>query len=465
MAAGKGSEDLRALLVTHNVCGVFDHMESALPFWVQELQALVREQSADFVALHMQEVGGSEWKKGNLRLDTFTQAFQAGFPDFWCSGLLCSNCTETPECFSALGCLYLVRRTAIDRVQLWHFGGPEAEEPAGWRGIDPLPSPLQAGAPLPAAFVRHERFPQTFFPEFPTWSRKGFLHTRWQLGAAACDLVNVHFFHDQSNLGSLQRGEAKPLLSPYALSRQKALCHSMRQLLAEAQGAEALGGALPAAFVFGDFNFRLDLSQVVTHLCGAQGLAQALEQNVADDGPLHIPLSAPPDATAPKAAPKATSKAKVAAVAPAAPAPPGGSSASLLLAPKKCVLADYGALLRDHGVWRGFDVELDEYCRVAERPLLELPVDFPPTYPRREEDPGFSGAGEEGGAMAQGGPAAAAAFGYEGKRCPSWCDRIVMSTEGLDLVHSSRGEPAYGSQIWRPSFTDHNKVYLAFSCA
>jgi hypothetical protein len=45
------------------------------------------------------------------------------------------------------------------------------------------------------------------------------------------------------------------------------------------------------------------------------------------------------------------------------------------------------------------------------------------------------------------------------------CDRIVMSTEGLDLVHSSRGEPAYGSQIWRPSFTDHNKVYLAFSCA
>jgi hypothetical protein len=40
-----------------------------------------------------------------------------------------------------------------------------------------------------------------------------------------------------------------------------------------------------------------------------------------------------------------------------------------------------------------------------------------------------------------------------------------MSTEGLDLVHSSRGEPAYGSQIWRPSFTDHNKVYLAFSCA
>ena len=56
MSGGEAaSEDLRALLVTHNVCGVFDQMESALPFWVQELQALVREQSADFVALHMQE--------------------------------------------------------------------------------------------------------------------------------------------------------------------------------------------------------------------------------------------------------------------------------------------------------------------------------------------------------------------------------------------------------------------------
>ena len=37
-----------------------------------------------------------------------TQAFEAGFPEFWCSGLLCDNCTQTPEAFSALGSLYLV---------------------------------------------------------------------------------------------------------------------------------------------------------------------------------------------------------------------------------------------------------------------------------------------------------------------------------------------------------------------
>ena len=40
-----------------------------------------------------------------------------------------------------------------------------------------------------------------------------------------------------------------------------------------------------------------------------------------------------------------------------------------------------------------------------------------------------------------------------------------MSAEGLDLVKKSRGPTAYGSQLWLPCFSDHNKVYLAFSCA
>lgn len=101
------SEELRAVFVTHNVCGIFDHMDSALPFWVQELQALVSEQKADFVALHMQEVGGADWKQGNLKLDTFVQSLEGGFPEFWSSGLLCSTDTS-PQCFSALGCFFLV---------------------------------------------------------------------------------------------------------------------------------------------------------------------------------------------------------------------------------------------------------------------------------------------------------------------------------------------------------------------
>lgn len=44
-------------------------------------------------------------------------------------------------------------------------------------------------------------------------SRKGYLLTRWQLGGgggAVLDLVNVHNFHDESNLAALAAGPARP---------------------------------------------------------------------------------------------------------------------------------------------------------------------------------------------------------------------------------------------------------------
>ena len=96
---------------------------------------------------------------------------------------------------------------------------------------------------------------------------------------------------------------------------------------------------------------------------------QALEQNGTDAGPLHIPLSAPSDAAAPKATPAAA-----AAVA-AAPGPLGASCASLLLAPKRCVLADYGVLLRDHGA-RHYLLLTTHYSLLATgeaSPTLSLP--------------------------------------------------------------------------------------------
>ena len=33
-----------------------------------------------------------------------------------------------------------------------------------------------------------------------------------------------------------------------------------------------------------------------------------------------------------------------------------------------------------------------------------------------------------------------------------------MSAEGLALVHKSRRGASYGTQLWRPCFSDHNKV-------
>ena len=63
----KNEGDIRVLLITHNVSGVFDDPKpSSLQRWVAELQAQVARHKADFVALHLQEVGGTGWRGSDL---------------------------------------------------------------------------------------------------------------------------------------------------------------------------------------------------------------------------------------------------------------------------------------------------------------------------------------------------------------------------------------------------------------
>ena len=115
-------------------------------------------------------------------------------------------------------------------------------------------------------------------------------------------------------------------------------------------------------------------------------------------------------------------------------------------------------------------VAADGHCECA-RPRRAEPLAFPPSYMRKPAQPPppeqSQGASNQGGGppKALGGPAPPTALGFEGKRCPSWCDRVMMSANGLDLVKKSRAAAAYDSQLWLPCFSDHNKVYLSFSCA
>lgn len=98
------------------------------------------------------------------------------------------------------------------------------------------------------------KFPQHFFPECK-WSRKGFLRTRWSLAGTVLDLVNIHLFHDASNLAA---SEQYP--SVYCASRRRALVHTMERL-----HTDRANGVAPY-FVFGDFNFRCDTAGVVERL-------------------------------------------------------------------------------------------------------------------------------------------------------------------------------------------------------
>ncbi len=65
------------------------------------------------------------------------------------------------------------------------------------------------------------------------------------------DLVNIHLFHDPSNLIALTSSP-----SIYSLNRRKALEYSLNQIEKNKTPNSCLA-------IFGDFNFRLDLATLI----------------------------------------------------------------------------------------------------------------------------------------------------------------------------------------------------------
>lgn len=154
----------------------------------------------------------------------------------------------------ALGNLYFVdeslasetRPNGAGGCRIWNFLTHEWEPVAG--------KSVHSGNIEAVATKEKAKFPQHFFPECK-WSRKGFLRTRWQLAGTVLDLVNIHLFHDASNLAA-----AEQFPSVYCASRRRALVHTMERL-----HTDRSNGVAPY-FVFGDFNFRCDTAGVVERL-------------------------------------------------------------------------------------------------------------------------------------------------------------------------------------------------------
>lgn len=133
-----------------------------------------------------------------------------------------------------------------DGARIWNFLTHEWE---------PVPGKsIHTGNIEAVATKEKAKFPQHFFPECK-WSRKGFMRTRWSLAGTSVDLVNIHLFHDASNLAAC---DAAP--SVYCRSRRRALVHTMERFHTDRRN-----GVAPY-FVFGDFNFRCDTEGVVRRL-------------------------------------------------------------------------------------------------------------------------------------------------------------------------------------------------------
>jgi len=131
-------------------------------------------------------------------------------------------------------------------------------------------------------------------------------------------------------------------------------------------------------------------------------------------------------------------------------------------------------LFSDRLTARSFDRELSELSRAGGAggmpELMELPLTFKPTYMYIRHTENGQGRGD---ATARQGMAARKSFPPPGvdesffsfgrKRCPSWCDRVLMDVEGWNLAKTSPIEPTYDAVEQRQSIIcDHNKVYLSF---
>ncbi|GFG35545.1 hypothetical protein Cfor_08280, partial [Coptotermes formosanus] len=192
--------------------------------------------------------------------------------------------------------------------------------------------------------------------------------------------------------------------SVYCKNRRRALEHTLDRFHNDECG-------MAPFFVFGDFNFRTDTQGVVKKL--AEGLNPVrLQSNKSTD---HTKLQYRD----------------------------GTSQVILSLGKKEFSHQDHQTVfMEENGKWlREFDRELEPF---ADR-LYEFPITFQPSYPFEED-------GKE-------------AKCYMQTRCPSWCDRVLLSNSAKSLV-SNINEPGsvqYGLMGTSTCMGDHKPVYLKMS--
>ncbi|XP_028312206.1 inositol polyphosphate-5-phosphatase A [Gouania willdenowi] len=237
------------LLVTANVGSLFDNVGEIQQEWLQELYKTVNSYKPQFIALHFQEVGGKDYMVNMGHAEHFLQCIESSedMRDFDRVCTYVDNHFQAEDSFTALGSMYFIHKS-LKNIYQYDFKVKDFQAVQG--------RSKYVGSLLEVTTVEKEKFPKNFWPDFK-WSRKGFMRTRWIIHNQGLDLVNVHLFHDASNLIACNSSP-----SIYSSNRKNALRYVMNRI------SDSRHTSLPF-FVFGDFNFRLDTLSLVQHLSTA----------------------------------------------------------------------------------------------------------------------------------------------------------------------------------------------------
>ncbi|XP_054654071.1 inositol polyphosphate-5-phosphatase A-like isoform X1 [Dunckerocampus dactyliophorus] len=235
------------LLVTANVGSLFEDPENLQKTWLRELYQTVQSHKPHFLAVHCQEVGGKNYEASMSHVDSFVRELLSSdaMKEYSRARVYLDENYKSQEHFTALGSFYFIHES-LKNIQQFDFKAKKFRKVVGKETC----SEMLECTPM----LEKEKFPQDYFPECK-WSRKGFIRTRWALPDCCFDLVNIHLFHDASNLVAWEKSP-----SIYSGTRQKALGYVLDRI------TDQRYEKLPY-FVFGDFNFRLDSKQVIESLC------------------------------------------------------------------------------------------------------------------------------------------------------------------------------------------------------
>ncbi|KAL4707031.1 hypothetical protein ACJJTC_014310 [Scirpophaga incertulas] len=322
-----GSDKVPLLLVTANVGSIFEDPSVMLPIWTSEFLQAVSRMDPKFIALHLQEVGGKAYERSMQYVADFVQRL-CGCPELRLYDKVRIYLDEdfsSPDKFTALGNMYFAHSSLLD-LKMWDFDLKTY--------VDVQGKEVHSGNIEKVTTKEKAKFPQHFFPECK-WSRKGFLRTRWMIRGTAVEFINIHLFHDASNLLAME-----PFPSVYCRSRRRALRHTLRHLHSDVSAAPY--------FMFGDFNFRTDTGGVVKKV--TENLSASRVQNGASVDACKLQYRNCEDRVV------------------------------LTVGKKEFSHLDHQKIFREPWLQR-FDRELE-----ALRPhLYEFPVKFPPTYPFEED--------------------------------------------------------------------------------
>ncbi|KAE9554839.1 hypothetical protein FO519_001954 [Halicephalobus sp. NKZ332] len=408
------------LLITANVGSLFDENTVIRAQWKEEIIAKIVEQKSKFVALHFQETGGKDYKKYSkdvvlVILDLFSQLKKKDFSSL--RAYLDIDYERVDE-FTALGAIVFVHKDWIEKVKQYRF----KSSPGSYESLNFDEVVIEENL-FDSTRVRKEKFAKDFWAAI-RWGRKGFLHTRWLINERAVDLINIHLFHDESNLELTQN----PLL--YSQNRKKALDYTIENYSKWKQSNSLEASCL---FIFGDFNFRLRTDSFLMKITKDREIHE-IEENVKS-------IEEPPNCISRSFLnnhhePLKRNLSAIEFRQKEDKLVDDDSSIVLRIEKKKFDYYDPQCFILNWELYREDDTEPTQYD------LKELPINFPPTYPW-SEDPASSDS-------------------YMKTRPPAWCDRVLMNSTAFESI-SQNPKPSYNCIGLGACMGDHKPVSLSFS--